>query len=92
MSDLLGQIEYWTSRCEATERELAALKEQRRWIPVGERLPDDNAEVLFYGHHNCITLGYYHHEKWYFDTGWEFDLGTVTHWQPLPEPPETESK
>jgi hypothetical protein len=51
-----------------------------RWIPRSERLPGDGEEVL------CYSL------DWgaivtYVD---RFDLLRVTHWMPLPEPPESE--
>jgi len=72
--------------------ENAALREQVRWIPVSEKLPKDNQEVLIYadliakGVHSTKSRqwsadGYYYHGDWY---------DTVTHWMPLPQPPEAE--
>ncbi|MEN6620368.1 MAG: DUF551 domain-containing protein [Smithella sp.] len=85
-------------RAEHAEAELAALKEERRWIPVSEKLPNDNKRVIFIdseGEEYCgeylssmlphssvpqwVGYGNYPHGGWY---------GFVTHWMPMPEPPE----
>ncbi len=56
--------------------------EERRWIPVAERLPDIGAVVLAYSKIAGIYVDYYEGEAFgYFD---------VTHWMPLPKPPEGE--
>ena len=77
-------------RIDELTAELTALREQVRWIPVSEKLPKDNQEVLIYadliakGVHSTKSRqwsadGYYYHGDWY---------DTVTHWMPLPLPPE----
>ena len=67
-----------------------------RWIPVEERLPDQNSGNLYI----CLIVGgEYDQLSWYelcdFAEGqfWiqdELYEGHVTHWMPLPEPPTAE--
>lgn len=69
---------------------------ERRWIPVDERLPDDEAEALIAFEDRSIGVAYavFHHveedgsQKWTDGNG--FELKQPTHWMPLPEPPEVE--
>ncbi len=67
--------------------ELAELR--TRWIPVSERLPKRDGFYLVLENVNQVA-GYYH---WCKQFGWNTDGGriniqSVTHWMPLPEPPE----
>lgn len=63
---------------------ISALREQeeRRWIPVTERLPDVGIEVLIYSEDDGVCVDYY--------GGDSFGYYNVTHWMPLPEPPKEE--
>ena len=63
---------------------------REKWIPVTERLPEDNTAVLT---HSNFGIQIY----WYDKDGFsEFIWGLpcprdgVTHWMPLPEPPKGE--
>ena len=75
---------------------LALLKEQETfdgWISVKDRLPEDETEVIIFVQHK---IGWYRVFGWHDEYGWhssaeEFGDGEsdfVTHWMPLPEPPE----
>jgi len=83
--DALAEIERQTARAEAAERERDALRDRLRWIPVEERLPEDNEWVLAadrcWRGHPCRAWLYHHALRDLFV--YEF-----SHWMPLPEPPE----
>ena len=71
--------------------ELVALRERTRWIPVSERLPDHKQSVLAVANRE-VTNTYYdvNFRKWSKSKYYWFPEGEVTHWMPLPEPPEVE--
>ncbi len=102
---VVEQAEHHHHKCAAEHRQLAEwlrelkqLKEQRRWIPCSERLPEDMQEVLVwfeyyrYGDYNCMYqtygFGYVCDGKWSSfingETGWQ-DARIIA-WMPLPEP------
>lgn len=77
----------------------AELKKERQWIPVGERLPEPDKKVLAIvsGRWENITFDRaYELMSWSSDEGWimeawpELEDPEVTHWMPLPEPPEVD--
>ena len=90
---LRGQNEQLREAAALVTKESAELLE-RRWIPVEERLPDvwrndETAELVNYMIYSTdfgVDIGNYHAKakKWLC-----MALPcTVTHWMPLPEPPE----
>lgn len=72
---------------------------KQEWISVEERLPEPNTNVLIY---------VFFHNQWQIVKGWlsycdkKFHISNsdypsltdipVTHWMPLPEPPETKGE
>ena len=79
-ADLIKQQEARITRLEA---------KVPRWIPVTEKIPPDQEEVLVQtrsknGVRN-VDKGY-----WAIDHFIHRGRAEVTHWMPLPEPPETE--
>lgn len=67
--------------------------EERRWIPVTERLPQNYISVLVYlpGERPLPTV----HEayiggdgEWHSSVVYGVENEDVTHWMPLPEPPK----
>jgi hypothetical protein len=64
-----------------------------QWISVEERLPEDEIYVLFAINGAILTTGYYSKFDGDYsldDNRWEAEGWEVTHWQPLPAPPEEE--
>jgi hypothetical protein len=87
-------------KVESLEAENKKLREERRWIPVGERLPEIDVPVLVWQQGRDYTaIGWREHRPYYIvpETIWtlgdELDKGyppeKITHWQPLPPGPET---
>jgi hypothetical protein len=76
------------------------VKEEPRWIPVSERLPEDYEEVIASVDHEIVYSGVRYSKEF----GWEWaaeacadywtDLKGVDAWMPLPEAykPESEVK
>ena len=76
----------------SVEEENARLKEERRWIPVSERMPESNRRVIFISLEGTVYCGMHQSSvpQWvadgcYFHSSW---YKFVTHWMPLPEPPQ----
>lgn len=65
-----------------------------KWIPVTERLPEKDADVLCCrGNHIGALRDVYTYKgdgKWEDSYGfWNYtDIEGITHWMPLPEPPK----
>ena len=63
-----------------------------KWIPVAERLPESEKCVLVYSKDGGVAEGKYNarFNEW-VQFRWNVTkLRNVTHWMPLPEPPEGE--
>ena len=81
------------SMCDKLFAELAAAKEENRWIPVGERLPERHVFCDIYMpefNKCCPQRGWYNPDKqtWLTTTkGWGMTR-KVTHWKPITLPKE----
>lgn len=105
LDEVISEIEHsvrlgvptWTSP-EAITNALHMLKEYKQlkaentrvsgWIPCSERMPERDGFYLAYytfsdGRHACDMV--------YFNVGAPIS-SSITHWKPLPEPPEAEDK
>lgn len=74
--------------CEAIDKVIAG-----QWVPVGEKLPELEQKVLACGAHHGMEVQQYHGSRFAADGHcvwiWKHNtVKTVTHWMPLPEPPE----
>lgn len=80
---------------EALSLGIAALREQEsKWISVEERLPEYGKYVLVADERNRF-IGLFSLEKteenyvfWRGMRNWTMDVIAITHWMPLPQPPE----
>ena len=77
---------------EIAAAEIARLREERRWIPVGKRLPpvqcDDVLTLSFFSDGSpLVCIGWHNGIEWMHYIGRGPGL-PVTHWMPLPPGPE----
>ena len=95
---------YDSTLAEAIEDVVAMLKQPEavldnqvsssKWIPVSERFPEENADVLCCrGNHIGALMDVYTYKgdgKWEDTYGyWNYtDIEGITHWMPLPELPK----
>ena len=79
---------------------VAAIREQeeRRWIPVTERLPEYEGSYLVYTERGSVYASHFYTEK-RFASGYVREAQwsqrgkvKVTHWMPLPKPPVEDEK
>jgi hypothetical protein len=56
------------------------------WTCIDDRLPKKAEDVIVFSDDKYqIDIGFLMNGKWFSDRG---ELHTVTHWMPLPNPPE----
>jgi len=78
-------------------RRKALAERTEAWVPVSERLPEKEDEVLIQTTSRWGTGRPVMHVSWWNGFSWEIDEGCllgpddVTHWRPLPRPPESET-
>lgn len=95
--------EEWKRQADIHRLAISALREQPRWIPVEERLPENKdhdwvlAQVVEdsgYAHIPKVMEYRQNRNDWFEETyGWISEHNgafKVTHWMPLPEPPKEE--
>ena len=69
-------------------RELPPVQPVSKWIPVSERLPKKNVEVLITTEWDGITIGeMFSNNDWFIHEGaTNADIDDIKAWMPLPEP------
>jgi hypothetical protein len=88
--DVLTQYITLLENDQLMKQRIAEPEAQQRWIPVSERLPEGRT-VLVFKKDGSISI-----DTTYIDGGnyfwWESGQSKVTHWMPLPEPPEVNNE
>lgn len=87
------QLENQSAHIAALQKEIEKLRGQvPQWIPVAERLPEDPVKKVLvfvpHTHGNIVDSGRYLGSDGWVLEGWYLTQTAVTHWMPLPEPPE----
>lgn len=95
-----SEEEDWSGQHEALRMAMKAL-EQTRWIPVSERLPEENGQYLItvkYKPEASYENIYAEHGEW-TDGQWDMfcfghcgEVEDIVAWMPLPEPYKAESE
>lgn len=74
------------------------------WISVGDRLPEQGGDYIVYAQdddklvgvwgENVVTCAMYDYGEWIWrENDNDYDITViVTHWMPLPEPPQMEGE
>jgi hypothetical protein len=87
-------VEHWdsTGTIPRLEQRIAELETERRWIPVEDRLPENGDEsILIFGvYDNAPSVWFCRYVFGFipYDDLTDMDYFNVTHWMPLPQPPE----
>lgn len=98
IAELEAQVAEWKGLAkmlrELVEGSIRIAELEARWIPVEERLPEDGKPVLCATDVGVEVLWLGEQPRfWLSEQGYAFDnrdpkTANVTHWMPLPEPPE----
>jgi hypothetical protein len=81
----------WGVSKELPEELVASCVERQKWIPVTERLPKRNAEVLVCDtREDYVSIWEHIGDGLWFGNEVIWATEDITHWMPLPEPPKGE--
>ena len=82
----------WKRRYLDLKQRVFKLEEQTRWIPVSERLPEDNIHVLCQFYLGGMGECYLAHGVFHVVGGVVMTCNEVIAWMPLPQPYNVESE
>jgi hypothetical protein len=96
--EVLKQIDCWfmtgeykySNATHYLDKRISSIKPNSEWISVKDRMPEEGVDVLVYGYiylnRKGADVDFVDRESGDF---FYYDEGEVTHWRPLPEPPES---
>ena len=79
---------YYSDEIKLMATELLRRREADRWIPVGEKLPEFNENVLVISKKGSQWVAAIDKELGWMDNIEGYIDNDITHWRNLPEPPE----
>jgi hypothetical protein len=83
LSKFEGYLVISNKSCKDRGDRIAELEREREWISADKRKPTKYGDYWVY-RASCKKQ---HKEVWN-NTGWAYNNNTITHWQPLPTPPQ----
>jgi hypothetical protein len=86
----VATVTYTTAVITALLDEIERLQAERRWIPVSERLPEVKGRYICSIMYKEEPKKIWVEQRYWDGYGWDMYTSIVTHWMPLPEPPESE--
>lgn len=66
------------------------IEPKQEWISVKDRLPEEGQEVICFCAGNLTNVYTWTGEGWEDSYGYYEDDDIISHWMPMPEPPERE--
>ena len=86
---MTGEYKY-SNATHYLDKRISSIKPKSEWISVKDRMPEEGVDVLVYGdiylNRKGADVDFVDRESGNF---FYYDEGEVTHWSPLPEPPES---
>lgn len=96
MEEILNRLQHnldTNTPCEASDiQAVVGFAREWQWVSVGNELPEPQSRVMAFASNGRVFQALYDGEAFacYTINSQEFYVGSVTHWQPLPNPPENE--
>lgn len=87
--DLIAEVERLRNSNEVLAETVSQYEAENRWIPIEESLPESGNIHCVSVRRGYVTFGYFDSVKCEW---WKYDddgLISVTHWRPLPTPPDS---
>ena len=98
-ADVCARIPYYTEFSRENPAYCKDFEQKQKWIPVTERLPENEGTYIVFTKSGCVTTARWYPERDFCNYRGEFirhELGrfhrNATNWMPLPDPPKEEGQ